>query len=170
MRIITLSAIVIVPLQVVVTLINLSAQSDSGGVTINFGGTSTTETNARDALVRLAASLTVLFLGFLANAFVVGLCTRPLADAYIRDPDSAPNANSPVARGRVLLMVLATATLVGLCNVLGTFACFIGVVVPLTLFAVAVPVVVLEATRPGRRSGVRSSSPSRTSSTCSVWC
>jgi hypothetical protein len=90
----------------------------------------------------LAATFIVAILPLLASAFVVAACARIVADAYSGRPD--PGTAATREAGRRLLAIIGLEILVLLCDALGFLACGIGVVVPITWFAVAMPALILE--------------------------
>ena len=96
-KLIGLAAIVIVPVQVLSTAVLLSARPDS--YTPGLSGNATPQFSTNSAVVELAALVVVLFVGFVSNAFVVGLCARPVGDAYVDAPSpgpATPKRSSPV--------------------------------------------------------------------------
>jgi hypothetical protein len=147
-RLVRLAALVVVPVQVVSSIVLLSAQPE--GIDVTFTGTTSPQYDESSALVQFAASIVVLFVGFVSNAFVVGLCARPAADTYIGEDGSWKRGT---IGGRNVGAVLAVATLVALLELAGIFACGVGFLVAETFLAVAVPVVVLERARPGTALG-----------------
>jgi len=147
-RLVALAAIVVVPVQILTTVVLLSAQPDR--ITISATGSTTVQSDTRSALTELAASLVVLFIGYVSNAFVIGVCARPAGDAYIGQ-DGVWKRGSVGGRGA--FAVLATAVIVALCEMLGLAFCGLGLFVVSTWFAVAMPAVVLERVRPSAALG-----------------
>jgi hypothetical protein len=132
---------VMVPVQVVSTLVLLSAQPDSFEI-----GTTGSPTPVYDdsstALAQLGATAVILVLGLLSAAFVAAVCTRIAADAYVDLTRSIGDAMRLI--GRRFFPLIGLTILVTLGQVLGVFACFVGVFVALVFLAVAVPAFVLE--------------------------
>src|SRR4051812_27920666 len=80
LRLVGLTAIVVVPVEIFSTLVLLSAQPDR--VTTNVFGGSSIQTDTGSAFLYLAATLVVAFVSYVSSAFVIGVCARPIADAY----------------------------------------------------------------------------------------
>jgi hypothetical protein len=83
---VTMTAVAVVPIQVVIVLVNLSARhSRTTGPSESIGGIrfGSTATDGHDAAVRLGASLVVIVLGLIAGRLAIGACTRGVADAYL---------------------------------------------------------------------------------------
>jgi hypothetical protein len=84
---VTMVAVVVVPIQLVSVLINLSsrpsANSASNTTIGGFSFSSSTSTDSHDAAVRLAATVIIGLLAVIAGWLAVGACTRGVADAYI---------------------------------------------------------------------------------------
>jgi hypothetical protein len=132
------AAFVVVPVQVLLTLVFLSAQPDHFNVTLNANATPQLSSGRAE----LAATFVVLVVGVLTHAFVSAVTTRVVADEYIGYPEPAGQAARTAARR--YLAVLGVAVLVGLAELAGLFFCFVGVFAAQALFAVAIPVVILE--------------------------
>ncbi len=155
------AAIVVVPVQILNTLVLLSAQPDS--VSINALGQAQPQyAEARDAMVRLAASFVVVIISALATALVVAVCTRFAANAYIDGAEENRAALRSVGRrffgiiglDIVILFsvgfglfvgVFAGALIVlGVTPILAILTGIVGALTPYLLFAVAPPVLILE--------------------------
>jgi hypothetical protein len=147
-RLIGLAAIVVVPVQVLTVLVLLSAQPDR--VDVNVFGNTSPQYNTKNAFIQLAASLSVIFIGYVSNAFVVGLCARPAGDEYVGEQGTWKRGS---VGGRGFAAVLGAAILVALCEIGGFFVCGVGYFVAITFFAVAMPACVLERITPGRAIG-----------------
>ena len=135
------AAIVVVPIQIFLTIVLLSAQPDSYSVT--FNGSATPQLNSSRA--QLAATFVVLMAGVLTHAFVAAVTTRVVADEYVGFEESGGTAARTASRR--FLAVLAVGVLVGLAELVGLLFCFVGSFAAQALFAVAVPVVILERRR-----------------------
>jgi hypothetical protein len=146
-RLLAVSALVVVPVQVLSTIVLLSAQPDA----INPSITGELTPSYSSLGVQLAAQLVILGVGIVSSAFVTAVCTRVVADAYSDYPDLRGDALR-VARGRIFGLI-GVGVLVALSQVAGVFACGIGIFVPMTWFAVAVPALVLEGVGVGRALG-----------------
>ena len=135
------AAIVVVPVQLFLTLVFLSAQPDHFNVTLNGNATpQLTSTRAE-----LAATVVVLVIGVLTHAFVSAVTTRVVADEYVGFSEPAGQAARTATRR--FLAVVGVAVLVGLAELAGLFFCFVGVFAAQALFSVAIPVVILERRR-----------------------
>jgi hypothetical protein len=83
---VAMTAVAVVPLQIVSVLVNLSARPSHTTTTTTSNGFSfstTTSTDSHDAAVRLVAFLVIAVLTLAAGRFAVGACTRGIADAYL---------------------------------------------------------------------------------------
>ncbi len=135
------AAIVVVPVQLLLTIVLLSAQPDRFSVTVN--GSSTPQFDTTRA--QLGATVVVIVVGWLTHAFVAAVTTRVVAGEYVghREPGSEA-ARTAVRR---FLAVIGVGLLVGVCEVAGLFLCGVGSFAAQALFAVAIPVVILERRR-----------------------
>jgi hypothetical protein len=150
-RLIALSACIVVPVNVLTTLVLLSAQPDRGSAfDLGISGTAQPNYDIGNAMLQLAATLVVAFIGLVASAFVAGICARPVADAYVGSSSTWKRGS---IGGRGFVAVFAPALLFALAQVGGTLACGVGAYATAALFAVALPVVVLERAAPGRAMG-----------------
>jgi hypothetical protein len=134
------AAAVVVPVQVLSALVLLSAQPDH--YTLNVTGTVSPQYDTSSLAVELAAVIVVALVGVLSTALVVAVCTRIVADAYIGRSSETREAVRAV-RPRVFAIV-GTSLLVLLSEAIGFVFCFVGALFPLTLFAVAIPALILE--------------------------
>jgi hypothetical protein len=125
------AAVVVVPVQVLATIVLLSAQPDRFSVTLNGSATPRFDTDR----AQLGATIVVLVMGWVTNALVEAITARIVA--------------------RRIFVVLAVGLLVGLCQVAGLFLCIVGSFAVRAVFAAAIPAVILE-----RRSVFRSMSRS----------
>jgi hypothetical protein len=127
--------------QVLSALVLLSAQPDSYD-RINVSGSVSPQYDSRSAALGFAAFIVITVVGLLSTAFVVAVCTRIVADAYIRRESAAGDAVRAV--GPRVFAIIGLSLLVSICNALGLVFCGVGILVPLTLFAVAIPALILE--------------------------
>lgn len=135
------AAIVVVPVQLLLTIVLLSAQPDNYSVSV--GGNPTPQFDSGRAQV--GATIVVLVASWLTHAFVAAVTTRIVANAYIGYGEEDSRAVRTAARR--FLPVLAVAFLVGLCELLGVFVCGVGTFAAQALFSAAIPVVILERRR-----------------------
>jgi hypothetical protein len=132
------SAIVVIPVQILSSLVLLSARPDNFGYSF---GTTGPQYESNPAL-QLGATITVLIVNVASTAFVVGACTRIVAEAYI--DQSATSQQALGNAGRRFFAILGVSLIVAVAQFIGVFACFVGTFVPMALFAVAVPALILE--------------------------
>jgi hypothetical protein len=139
-RLTLVAAAVVVPVQFLSALVLLSAQPDH--FTLNVTGTVSPQYDSSSLGVRIAAVVVVALVGVLSTALIVAICTRVVADAYI-GRSSQTRESVRAVKPRVFA-IAATSLLVLMSEAIGFVFCFVGALVPLTLFAVAVPVLILE--------------------------
>jgi hypothetical protein len=135
------AATVVIPVQVLSALVLLSAQPASYDH-LNVTGSVTPQYDSNSALIGLAAFIVITIVSLLSTAFIVAVCTRIVADAYI-DRDSATGEAVRAVRPR-LFAIVGLTILVSICEAIGLAFCGVGILVPLTLFAVAIPALILE--------------------------
>jgi hypothetical protein len=148
-RLLRVTATVVVPLQLFTALILLSAQPDR--YDISGTGTPTPVFDNGDAAVQLGAQLLVIAVAVLSQALVVAVSTRIVADAYVGHDE--PVASAWREARRRYFAVLGVTVLVALAQFAGALACGVGTLIPMALFAVAVPVLILEHVGVGRALG-----------------
>jgi hypothetical protein len=139
-KLLLVAATVVIPVQILSALVLLSAEPK--GFSLNVTGTVTPQYDTSSFAVRFAATVVVAVVGILSTALIVAVCTRIVADAYIDRTSETRDAVRSV-RPRVFA-IIGTSLLVLISEAVGVVFCFVGVLVPLTLFAVAVPVLILE--------------------------
>ncbi len=138
-RLVRITLAVIVPVQILNTLVLLSAEPDSfkpnltGGVSASY--------NSGSASAHLAATLLVLMLTVISTAFVAAVCSRIVADAYTDQPDSRDAVRTA---GRRVFAIIGLSLLLTLMQAFGVIACFVGTFVVLALFSVSIPALILE--------------------------
>jgi hypothetical protein len=93
----------------------------------------------------LAAFVVVIAVNFLTHAFVAAVTTKIVADEYVGYQEPAGQAARSAFRRFVA--VLAVSLLVTFSAIIGLFACLVGAFAAEAVFAVAVPVVILERRR-----------------------
>jgi len=139
-RLTLVAAAVVVPVQLLSALVLLSAQPDH--FTLNVTGTVSPQYDSSSLGVRIAAVVVVALVGVLSTALIVAICTRVVADAYIgRSSETRESVRAVKPR---VFAIAGTSLLVLMSEAIGFVFCFVGALVPLTLFAVAVPVLILE--------------------------
>ena len=145
---VTMTAVAVVPIQIVSVLVNLSARPSSSNDTNTIGGFrfSTTPTDGHDAAVRLAASLVVIVLSLIAGRLAIGACTRGVADAYLGGVPADPRASLRVAL-RSLGSLLWLEVLVIPAVLIGLAFCIVPGVWLWTSWLVATPVLLIEGAR-----------------------
>jgi hypothetical protein len=138
-RLVIVALVVEVPVQLLMTIVLLSAQPDSFAVNIAGNASPTFESQS----TQLAATFVVLLVSVVSTAFVVAVCTRIVADAYVGLAAGGPAEAARGAVGRIFA-VIGLALLIALSQIAGLVFCLVGAAVPLALFAVAMPVLILE--------------------------
>jgi hypothetical protein len=138
-RLVVVALVIEVPVQLLMTIVLLSAQPDS--FSVNIAGNASPTFASRST--QLAATFVVLLVSVVSTAFVLAVCTRIVADAYVGLAGGGPAEAARGAAGRVLA-VLGLALLTALSQIAGLAFCLVGAAVPLALFAVAMPVLILE--------------------------
>jgi hypothetical protein len=139
-RLIRIAAFVVVPVQVLSALVLLSAQPDHYSLTVT--GTVSPQYDSNSFAVQFAATIVIAVIGVLSTALIVAACTRVVADAYIGQSSEAGEAYRAV-RPRVFA-IIGTSLIVLISESIGLLFCFVGALVPLTFFAVALPALILE--------------------------
>lgn len=139
-RLVVVAAAVVVPVQVLSAIVLLSAQPDHYSLSVT--GAVTPQFDTSSFGVQLAAFVVVALVGVVSSALVVATCTRIAADAYIGNVSGAPEAFRTV-RPRVFAVV-GISLVVLVSEIAGLVLCFVGLLLPLIFFAVAVPVLILE--------------------------
>ena len=139
-KLVVVAATVVVPVQVLSAIVLLSAQPDH--FRLNVTGTVSPQYDTGSFATRLGATVTVAIIGVLSTALIVAVCARLVATAYIGD-DAATRDAVRAVRPRVFA-IIGTSLLVLISEAIGLVFCFVGALVPLTLFAVAIPVLILE--------------------------
>ena len=132
------AAIIVVPVQLLLTIVLLSAQPDHFSVSLNGSASPQFDTSH----AQLGATFVVLIVGVLTHAFIVAVTTRVVANQYV-DNEEAGRALLGKT-GRRLLAVLGVGLLVALCEGIGLIFCLVGVLVPLAFFSAAIPSLLLE--------------------------
>jgi hypothetical protein len=138
-RLVIVALVVEVPVQLLMTIVLLSAQPDSFAVNIAGNASPTFASQS----TQLAATFVVLLVSVVSTAFVVAVCTRIVADAYVGLAAGGPAEAARGAVGRIFA-VIGLALLIALSQIAGLVFCLVGAAVPLALFAVAMPVLILE--------------------------
>ena len=88
--------------------------------------------------------MVVLIVNLLSTAFIAAVCTRIVADSYT--DTATPRGEAVRVAGRRIFAIIGVSLLVAICEAIGVFFCFIGILVPMTFFAVAIPALILETT------------------------
>jgi hypothetical protein len=141
LRLVLVAATVVIPVQVLSALVLLSAQPDSYD-RLNVSGSVSPQYDSSSAALGFAAFVVITVVGLLSTAFIVAVCTRIVADAYIDRESAAGEAVRAV--GPRFFAIIGLTLLVSICDAIGLAFCGIGILVPLTLFAVAIPALILE--------------------------
>jgi hypothetical protein len=134
------AATVVVPVQILSALILLSAQPDHYSLTVT--GTVSPQYDSNSVAVAFAALIVITLVSVLSTALITAVCTRIVADAYI-DRESITRDAVNQVRPRVFAIAGLSLLLI-ICEGIGFLFCIVGVLIPITLFAVAIPVLILE--------------------------
>jgi hypothetical protein len=150
---VTMTAVVVVPLQIVSVLISLSSRPTQHTTTSFDGFTVTsTSTTSHDDAVRLGAVLLILCIGLAAGRLAVGACTRGVADAYLGGAPANARDSLIVAfhsLGSLLLLELLAFPAIAV----GLLFCVAPGVWLWVSWLVATPVLLVEGARPTRALG-----------------
>jgi len=146
---VTMAAVVVLPVAVVSVLINLSSRPSAQAATnTTVGGftISSTSSDAHDAAVRLAASIVVALLTLVAGWLALGACTRGVVDAYIGGVRADAGASLRVfARNLPSLVWLAILALPPI--IIGSLLCVVPGVWLGVSWLVAIPALIVEGTK-----------------------
>jgi hypothetical protein len=132
------AALIVVPVQLLLTLVLLSAQPDRFSVSITGNATPQFDTSS----AQLGAAVVVVVVGLLTHAFIIAVTTRIVANEYVDHAETSSRLLSTT--GRRVFGVLGVSIVVALCQGIGLLACFVGTFVPLALFSAAIPALLLE--------------------------
>jgi hypothetical protein len=141
-----LTALVVVPVQVLNVLITLSTTPSD--VTFGVGGPTPVYDERDTVWVPLAGTLVSNVVVVLSTAFATAAVMRLVADTYLDAPTTTRDS-AQLALQR-LPAVLGVATLTSLMIIAGTFACVIPGLFLQAVFAVAMPALLLEGKRVGQ--------------------
>lgn len=136
------AATVVIPVQVVSALVLLSAQPDH--YNLNVTGTVSPQYDSNSVAVAFAAVIVVTLVSVLSTALITAVCTRIVAEAYIDRHDASITRDAVREVRPRVVAVAGLSILLVICEALGIVFCIVGVLVPITLFAVALPVLILE--------------------------
>jgi len=139
-KLVVVAAAVVVPVQALSAIVLLSAQPDR--FSFNVTGSVTPQYDTSSFFTQFAALIVVALVNVLSTAVITAVCTRIIADAYI-GTDSQARAAARAVRPRFFAIV-GVSLIVLVSEGIGVLLCFIGVLFPLTLFAVAIPALILE--------------------------
>lgn len=139
-RLVVVAAAVVVPVQALSAIVLLSAQPDHYSLSVT--GAVTPQFDTSSFGLQLAAFVVVALVGVLSTALVVATCTRVLADAYIGNSSGAREAFRAVWPR--VFAVVGVSLIVLVSEAVGVALCFVGILLPIIFFAVAVPVLILE--------------------------
>ena len=148
-KLVVVAATVVVPVQILSAIVLLSAQPDH--FSLNVTGTVSPQYDSSSVATQLGATVTVALVSVLSTAIIIAVSTRLVADAYI-DRHSVTREAVRAVRPRVFA-VIGLGLIVLICEAIGLAFCLVGVLVPLTLFAVALPVLILEGIGVGAAIG-----------------
>jgi hypothetical protein len=133
------AAIVVIPVQFLLTLVLISAQPDRFSVN-GISGSASPQFDSGNA--QLGATVVILVVSLLTHALIVAITTRIVANQYVGHDEAARRLLGTA--GRRFFAVIGVSLLVAICQGLGLIFCFVGIVVPMALFSVAIPALLLE--------------------------
>ncbi len=137
---------VVLPAQIVVNLVQVSAAPSDATYTFNDRGTNALTFSQAETGTYFAGFLVALIVGALAGKLAQAASFRAVADAYLGE---RPDWKTSIAFAlRRLHVVVAASILIGIAVGLGTIACFIPGIYLWAAFYVAIPVVLLEGQGP----------------------
>ena len=137
-RLVRYAALIVVPVQLLLTIVLLSAQPDR--FSVNITGSATPQFDTSRA--QLGAAVVVIVAGLLTHAFIVAVTTRIVANQYVDHAEASSRLLSTT--GRRVFGVIGVSLVVALCQGIGLLFCFVGTFVPLALFSAAIPALLLE--------------------------
>jgi hypothetical protein len=152
---VTMVAVVVLPIQVVSILINLSSRPSSNATTnTTIGGFhfSSGSSDGHDAAVRFTAAIVIGLLAALAGWFAVGTCTRGVADAYIGGVKADAGTSLRVF-GRNIISLSWLALLAFPPILIGLLFCFVPGIWLWVSWLVAIPALVIEGQKGTRALG-----------------
>ncbi|HEX2574947.1 MAG TPA: hypothetical protein VHK88_01275 [Aquihabitans sp.] len=131
-------ALPVAPVLVLTSLVSFSTQPD---VSVD-PTTATPAFDGGDLALTMAGLLVSTLATIIATSIATAACFRSISGAYVGDdPDWRESLRFGLRR---VWSVLGLTLLTGLLTVLGLLGCIVGVAVPLTLFAVAMPALLVE--------------------------
>jgi hypothetical protein len=148
--------VVVVPLQLIASIIDLSAADGAlSGADEDFGTTEfgTTDVDATDVWTFVAATLVALVLGLLAQTIATGACFKAVADAYLGREPSWRRSLAEVLRRLHSIVWISVLTYV--LGGLGLLLCILPGIWLFISWTVAVPAFLTEGIK-GRRALGRS--------------
>ena len=144
---------VVLPAQVLTSLVQVSAVPDYEPGGFLGGGSGTTTVSEGDESAQVAALVAAFLISFLASQLATGACFKAVAEGYLGE---APSWRASLGFAfRRLHSILWIVLLGGFLTVLGLLVVIVGAVYLWVSFAVALPVLMTEGLR-GRRALSRS--------------
>jgi len=141
------AAAIVVPIQLLSSIVLLSAYNDGNDVGAGFASIGKTLTPA-EAHARLGADLITDVTTWIGGAFVLAACVKALSDAYLGQAPTADGSLRFALRRLLPLLALQIVYIIGL--LLGFVALIITGVWLYAMWSVAVPSLVIERTGPFR--------------------
>jgi len=132
---------VVIPLEILSALVQLSAQPDE--YTVGVTGIQPVYDES-EFLLQIAALFVILGVQTMGTAFVTAAATRISADAYVGNAEDPATAVRNVGRRFFALVGLSIVVTLGV--LVGFLLCIVPGLVLIALWSVAVPVLVLEGT------------------------
>ncbi len=137
-----LTALVVLPVQALQTVVLLSSTPDS--LTRGMTGTLAPgyDNPSEEIWVYLAATVSAAVLGLMATALATAATTKLVADTYLDEPTGSRESLRYAGRRFVAIVGVSLAT--GILTVLGLFACFIPGIWLMVSWSVVIPALVVE--------------------------
>jgi hypothetical protein len=139
-RVFLTSLLVVVPVQALITLLLISAEPTTA-IRVDQNGTFQVTTQSQNA--QLGAGLGAILLFILASLTVTALVSRPLADAYVGYEPASSTPRLAIAR-RGPFAIVGLVVMLTVLTAIGLVICIIPALLLFTMWAVAIPVLVLE--------------------------
>jgi hypothetical protein len=143
-------AVPMLPVLVLQTLITWSTQPDNYNP-FDFNQASTATPDPGQALLQMTGALIGALLVIVGSSLATAACFRAVSDAYLGDSVTWRESLA-FARTRIW-SVIGLTILTSLATMLGLVGCIVGVLVPITWFAVAMPALLLEGVGPAAAMG-----------------
>ncbi len=151
MKVVALVGLPLLVLRIVVQLSVVSDQAVSGFTLSPTGSFGSASPTGADVATQLGGTLVLFLLTLVTNALSLGAALRLVTAIYLGE-DVTWRESLAYAWHRLGSLLWLT-TLVGLATILGLLACVVGIVVPLTMYAAVVPLLMVEGMKGTKAMG-----------------